>query len=49
MHWTLRSVVKVSGLAPSTIHGTWREHGLKSHPAKAADEEGWATTMTHDY
>jgi hypothetical protein len=29
--WTLRSMAKASGLAPSTIHGIWREHGLKPH------------------
>jgi transposase len=30
-HWTLRSMAKASGLAPSTIHRIWREHGLKPH------------------
>lgn len=30
-HWTLRAMAKVSGLAPSTIHRIWREHGLKPH------------------
>jgi transposase len=30
-HWTLRSMAKASGLAPSTIHRVWREHGLKPH------------------
>ena len=29
--WTLRSMAKAIGLAPSTIHGIWREHGLKPH------------------
>ncbi len=30
-HWTLRSMAKATGLAPSTIHRIWREHGLKPH------------------
>jgi transposase len=30
-HWTLRSMAQASGLAPSTIHRIWREHGLKPH------------------
>jgi transposase len=30
-HWTLRAMAKASGLAPSTIHRIWREHGLKPH------------------
>jgi hypothetical protein len=30
-HRTLRSMAKASGLAPSTIHRIWREHGLKPH------------------
>ena len=30
-HWALRSMAKASGLAPSTIHRIWREHGLKPH------------------
>ena len=30
-HWTLRSMAKASGLAPSTVHRIWREHGLKPH------------------
>ena len=30
-HWTLRSMAKASGLAPSTIHRIWREHGLRPH------------------
>ena len=30
-HWTLRSMAKVSGLAPSTIHRIWRQHGLRPH------------------
>ena len=30
-HWTLRGMAKASGLAPSTIHQIWREHGLKPH------------------
>jgi transposase len=30
-HWTLRSMANASGLAPSTIHRIWREHGLKPH------------------
>ncbi len=30
-HWTLRSMAKASGLAPSTIHRIWHEHGLKPH------------------
>jgi transposase len=29
--WTLRSMAKASGLAPSTVHHIWREHGLKPH------------------
>lgn len=29
--WTLRSMAKASGLAPSTIHRIWCEHGLKPH------------------
>ena len=31
MHWTLRSMAKASGLAPSTIHRIWRDHGLRSN------------------
>lgn len=30
-HWTLRSMAKASGLAPSTIHRIKHEHGLKPH------------------
>ena len=30
-HWTLRAMAKASGLAPATIHRTWREHGLKPY------------------
>src|SRR5919202_1996498 len=30
-HWTLRAMAKASGLAPSTVHRIWREHGLKPH------------------
>jgi transposase len=30
-HWTLRSMAKASGLAPSTIHQIWHEHRLKPH------------------
>jgi transposase len=30
-HWTLRSMAKASGLALSTIHRMWREHGLSPH------------------
>ena len=30
-HWTLRSMAKANGLAPSTIHRIWREQGLKPH------------------
>ncbi len=30
-HWTLRSMAKASGLAPSTIHRIWRQHGLRPH------------------
>jgi transposase len=30
-HWTLRLIAKASGLAPSTVHRIWREHGLKPH------------------
>jgi transposase len=30
-HWTLRSVATASGLAPSTIHRIWRQHGLRPH------------------
>jgi hypothetical protein len=34
-HWTLRSMAKASGLAPSTIHRIWREGGLKPHRVEA--------------
>lgn len=27
-HWTPRTMAKTSGVAPSTIHGIWRENGL---------------------
>ncbi len=30
-HWTLRSMAKASGLAASTIHRIWRQHGLRPH------------------
>jgi transposase len=30
-HWTLRSMARASGLAPSTIHRIWRQHGLRPH------------------
>ena len=30
-HWTLRSMAAASGLAPSTVHRIWRQHGLKPH------------------
>ncbi len=42
-HWTLRSMAKASGLAPSTIHRTWREGDIQSYaagPAIAADPPG---------
>ena len=33
-HWTLRSMAKASGLAPSTVHRIWREHRLRPHRAE---------------
>ncbi len=30
-HRTLRSMATVTGLAPSTIHRIWRQHGLRPH------------------
>src|SRR3712207_5905447 len=30
-HWTLRSMARASGLAPSTVHRIWRQHGLRPH------------------
>ena len=30
-HWTLRAMAKASGLAPSTVHRIWRQHGLRPH------------------
>jgi len=35
-YWTLRSMAKAKGLAPSTIHHIWREHGLKPHRAETS-------------
>lgn len=35
-HWTLRTRARASGLAQSTIHRIWREHGLKPHRIERA-------------
>ena len=44
-HWTLRSMAKASGLAPSTIHRIWREHGLSrtgSRPSSSPTTRSWS-------
>jgi transposase len=30
-HWTLRAMAKVAGIAPSTVQGIWKAHGLRPH------------------
>ena len=30
-HWSLRSMAKAAGIAPSSVHGIWKAHGLKPH------------------
>jgi transposase len=30
-HWTLRSMARTVGLAPSSVHRIWQQHGLKPH------------------
>lgn len=30
-HWTLRAMAKRVGLAPSTVQGIWKAHGLSPH------------------
>jgi hypothetical protein len=31
-HWSLSSLAKTAGLAPSTIHRIWKAFGLQPHP-----------------
>lgn len=33
-HWSLRSMARAVGYAPSTIHGIWRAFGLQPHRSK---------------
>jgi len=30
-HWSLRTMAKAAGIAPSSVHGMWKAHGLKPH------------------
>jgi len=30
-HWTLRAMAKCAGVAPSTVQGIWKAHGLSPH------------------
>src|SRR3712207_2548152 len=40
-HWSLRSMAKAVGYAPSTIHRIWRAFGLQPHRGKpSGDAEG---------
>jgi hypothetical protein len=33
-HWTLRSMARAVGIAPSSVHAIWQAHGLKPHLVK---------------
>lgn len=30
-HWSLRTMAKATGIAPSSVHAIWKAHGLKPH------------------
>jgi len=30
-HWTLRAMARLAGVAPSTVRGIWKAHGLSPH------------------
>lgn len=34
-HWTLRAMAKITGVAPSTVQGIWKAHGLAPHRWRA--------------
>ncbi|MBV0912520.1 IS630 family transposase [Anianabacter salinae] len=34
-HWTLRAMATLSGVAPSTVRGIWKAHGLSPHRWRA--------------
>ena len=38
-HWSLRSMARATGYAPSTIHRIWRAFSLKPHRGEAQDPQ----------
>ena len=43
-HWTLRSMAKRVGVAPSSVHAVWAAHNLQPHRVR-----GWKLSLDRDF